>query len=203
MDTLGKLGFVYDVEHNAPDGEVVERQHFHNLMPNEAITWALSKFFIRNSTVPDWVPNNGDNKYSTYNFLGLSFFKNLFTPSKIFDTMKNFVTVAGEVSTEDVYLQSYAPAERISIAGYSRDWVTYYGDLDVSTNTLSFAKVTSGRFYKPTLLTGLFIVASQGITSQNVVSNGLLISEAFFPNPIQMETNGTISVTCGCTLISS
>ena len=195
MDTLGKLGFVYDVEHIAPNGEVVERQHFHNLMPNEGITWALTKTFAPTTNVPSWSTKDTTKTYGDYYYLLLSFFKGLFTPSKVFDSMKTFPTVAEEVTGSDIY--RYARAE---ITDHSWGNVT----LNIATNSLHLKKITTATFIKPTLLTGLFIVAYyEGYEMQPNSSLGLLISEAFFPNPIQMETNGTLTVKCGCTIISS
>ncbi len=196
MDTLGKLGFVYDVEHVAPNGEIVERQHFHNLMPNEGICWALTKTFAPTTKVPSWGSKHTDITYNDFTYLALSFYKGLFTPSKVFDSMATFPVMADEITTADCDRW-----KRKEITDHHWGGVT----LDTSTNTLHFYKITTPVFLKPTLLTGLFIIAYNydGGQIEPKSTLGLLVSEAFFPNPIQMEVNGTITVQCGCTLISA
>lgn len=203
MDTLGKLGFVYDVEHIAPNGEVVDRQHFHNLMPDEGIRWALAKTFVPKTAVPSW--SNSTATYDGYTNIRLSFFKNLFEQSKIFDSMKNFCQVAGEVDDTEQADGYWDGDARLELqTSLTVDYKP--AKFDLSTNTLTFAEVTSHKFLKPTVITGLFLMIRKADGEGNKLGQNydcLLLSEAFFPNPIQMETNGTISVTCGCALISS
>lgn len=198
MNEQGKLGFVYDVDHFAPNGELVESQHFHNLMPNEGVQWALGRVFTPLETVPTRITTRNENKYANFNLLYLSFFTNTFTPSKVFDSMYSFPVMAGEITSSTMEGSSN---EREEINE------NYWGTvkIDIATNTINFSKITTGKFIIPTLLTGLFVVGVNNSDDgrKRHDANGFLVSEAFFPSPIQMEVNGTITVQCGCTLISA
>lgn len=195
MNEQGKLGFVYDVDHFAPNGELVESQHFHNLMPDEAMRWALAKVFVPTAKVPSW--SSTDATYNDYKYIDISFFKNNFTPSKVFDSMASFSDVCNEMTQYDrerVYNREYRD-------GISTD--SYTMTLDVSSNTLTFKTITTKSF-ETVLFTGLFLIITKSYgTEFRSNANTLLLSEAFFPSPIQMEKGGSLTIKCGCTLISA
>lgn len=197
METLGKLGFVYDVKHIAPNGEIVERQHFHNLMPDEGIRWALTKVFLPDTMTPKWSHRTYDDvPYRNYNKLYVNFFKGLFTMNKKFDSMATFYQQADELSESEATL---GYGERFIVAGGGSDWNS--GILDPTTNTLHFKEVVIEGFTQSTMLTGLFICAAHESMGANT-PYGLLVSEAFFPKPMFVEKGGKITAKCGCALIS-
>lgn len=198
METLGKLGFVYDLKNIAPNGEVIDDLHFHNLMPDEGVRWALTKVFLPDELTPAWSHRtSSDVAYREYNNLYVNFFKGLFQMDKKFDSMATFSQKANELNTEDAYL-GHRTVITYHNSGYG-DWEASM--LDTTTNTLRFRKFDIFNFTHPVMLTGIFICACNESMEINT-QYGLLVSEAFFPKPVFVEQGGKITVQCGCTLIS-
>lgn len=189
MNEQSTLGFVYDVEHYSPDGELLGHQHFHNLMPDEGIKWALAKVFVPNLPLPSWTK-------ASYSYGGIinvyvSLFKGDFTPSKK-DTMQTFPTMAEECKPSEIIYNPNYSSTRYSLEAQT----TVY-----NKGLIQFKPVTIKIYEGPLRLTGLFVVAgSYPEVGKN--TSALLLSEALFPAPINMEVNGTITLTCGCSLIS-
>jgi hypothetical protein len=204
MNTQGRLGFVYDVTHFDPQGNEVERQHFHNVIPNEGLRLLLAKVFVPTAAAPAFT---NATTYADFSEINLSFMTQLHTVNKTFDSAG--VDDFGEAAlNNNLQLQAtnYSLQTSDSRFPYEVETIDTTQNM-VTLRTTSYYEDGIGIYCitQPIVLTGVLLYFSANGYGKQFTSrdNCLLLSEALFPNPIQMEVKGKISVKCGCTVISA
>lgn len=212
MNELTKMGFVYDVTQLSPEGEVVEHQIVHNIIPNQGILALYKSFFwLKDPSTGSYFTYSGKNGSNTtwcFNFM-----QSDYVP-KITDTWTNeaknlygsdgTIYDSGLGVSNPLYFYSYRYSDKTN---YPPKWDLVLG----SDNLVKIANDISITFTEFKTLTGIFCGMCDGglisySRSWSDISNYTsisLLSAALFYTPIQMVAGGTLKFNCAFTLIPS
>lgn len=198
MNEQSKLGFTYEVTQFLPNGE--EKEHFvvHNLVPNEGLALFIEALFQ---------PKNS--AFYLQNFWNFSICSEIGREnSPTLYYMTNYV----EPHASDAFSETIL---NTSTYGVFQD-VDTYGTKTPVKKELSFSMASdlislrssspvTHTFLAPVLITGVAVTMGRDIIdiSDSESSYRKLVSAALFPNPLQMEKNGLLTVQVGFTLISA
>ena len=204
MNERTGLGFVYDIIHRNPDSEKETHFQIHNLIPDNAIKLFLGCVFTPDDIYTSYKDTWGNSYTSTFASYKLCLYYYMFV---------SFMKAKREVKKTDSIDNNWSEFEEITSNDVDFSYRNYlsYPKLDKKTNSIKFSNLRQiFKFKKRTTLTGIFLLGNNNTSpnpqidyNPNNYCHHVLISEAMFPKPINMEINGTIDVSCGCIITSA
>lgn len=204
MNEKTGLAFVYDIIHRNPNDEKETHFQIHNLIPDETIKLFLGCVFTPN----DIYTTYKDNWNNTYTSTFASY-----KPTMYYYMFVSFMKTKREVKKTDTIDNNWDEFKEITSEDVNYSYRNYLNrpTLDKKTNKIIFSGTRDlVVFKKRTTLTGIFLMANNNTSPNTLIDynpnnycHHVLISEAMFPKPINMEINGTINVSCGCIVTSA
>lgn len=217
MNETAEMGFTYDVKVFNSKHEQTDHQIVHNLITDEGKEFFLCHFFALKQK-PIRHPDMWNNITDLSTSLALSFMTNAHTPNATFDFGYSFWQAVGSANLVETFYIS--TTKKITSSTFNIDSVSATGmqimatkTWNSSTNTLLLAP--SDQYgkdvilaLKPVLLTGCFLLTSNKMygwsyDASQTSGDLIIVSEAMFKSPIQMEKGSYIRVEPSFTLISA
>ena len=217
MNETAEMGFTYDVKVFNSKHEQTDHQIVHNLITDEGKEFFLCHFFALKQK-PIRHPDMWNNITDLSTTLTLSFMTNAHTPNATFDFGYSFWQAVGSANLVNTFYIN--TTKKITSSDFNIDNVQVGGletmnkkTWDASTNTLLLTPTDQYGTdvilaLKPVLLTGCFLLTSNKLygwsyDASQTSGDLIIVSEAMFKSPIQMEKGSYIRVEPSFTLISA
>lgn len=217
MNETAEMGFTYDVKVFNSKHEQTDHQVVHNLITDEGKEFFLCHFFSLKQK-PIRHPDMWNNITDLSTTLILAFMTNAHTPNETFDFGYSFWQASGAPNLVDTFYIN--TTKKITSSTFNIDAISSSGmesmdkkTWDSSTNTLLLTPFDQYGTdvilaLKPVLLTGCFLLTSNktygwSYDASQTSGTVIIISEAMFKSPIQMEKGSYIRVEPSFTLISA
>lgn len=205
MNDLTKMGFVYDVTQLSQEGEVVNHQIIHNIIPNEGLKVLYECFFPRyvNPSFDQEGPTNVKNG-RTFLF---NFMENDYQPQVTDTWLKTVPTYYGCDGT--LYDAQVGATTNVLLLSPYYDAASF--SLATGSENLIVSKEISYTFNEYRTITGIFcgfctsLRAGQSTLWSSLITAARfrLLSAALFYTPIQMVPQGVLKFKTAFTLIPS
>jgi hypothetical protein len=217
MNETAEMGFTYDVKVFNSKHEQTDHQIVHNLITDEGKEFFLCNFFSLKQK-PIRHPDMWKDITDLTKILTLAFMTNTHTPNETFDFGYSFWQASGAASLVNTFYVN--TIKNITSDTFNIDSVQVSGmqamnkrTWDSSTNTLLLTPTDQYGTdviltLKPVLLTGCFLLTTDypngwSYDAEQTKGTLIIVSEAMFKSPIQMEKGSYIRVEPSFTLISA